>query len=159
MSNPNGASTSIPWTKINPTQNVEGCLKMFTSIEVLDGDNMFGCHNCWKIANGQAPVMKPLVSDKDSKDSSDSNEQQENQRMLSPLGLDHKYPQVMALVKMQTLLSSNPDQELPTTPIKVSKGGEVEIQVSAGVGATTAGLEAYIIFIPIKVDDDGKLDT
>ncbi|KAF8510687.1 hypothetical protein BU17DRAFT_69971 [Hysterangium stoloniferum] len=152
MSNPNGASTSIPWTKINPTQSVEGCLKMFTSVEVLDGDNMFGCHNCWKIANGQAPVIK-LVSDKDSKDSSDSNDQQENQRMLSPLGLDHKYP--------QTLLSSNPDQELPTTPIKVSKGGEVEIQVntSAGVGATTAGLEAYIIFIPIKVDDDGKLDT
>ncbi|KAF8506495.1 hypothetical protein BU17DRAFT_100714 [Hysterangium stoloniferum] len=89
MSNPNGASASIPWTKINPTQSVEDCLKMFTSVEVLDGDNMFGCRNCWKIANGQAPAMKPLVPDEDSEDSSDSDDQQENQRILSPPGLDH----------------------------------------------------------------------
>ncbi|KAG7097638.1 hypothetical protein E1B28_004970 [Marasmius oreades] len=35
-----------------PLPSVEECLKMFTAVEVLDGENMVGCRRCWKIANG-----------------------------------------------------------------------------------------------------------
>ncbi|KAF8496939.1 hypothetical protein BU17DRAFT_72435 [Hysterangium stoloniferum] len=61
----------------------------------------------------------------------------------------------------RTLPSSNPDHEPPTTPVEVSKGGEVEIRVNDNVGAsaTTAGLEAHVILIPIEDDDDDKLDA
>jgi Ubiquitin carboxyl-terminal hydrolase len=31
---------------------IEECLRMFTAVEILDGENMVGCRRCWKIANG-----------------------------------------------------------------------------------------------------------
>lgn len=31
---------------------LEECLRMFTAVEVLDGENMVGCRRCWKIQNG-----------------------------------------------------------------------------------------------------------
>ena len=31
---------------------IEECLRMFTAVEVLDGENMVGCRRCWKIQNG-----------------------------------------------------------------------------------------------------------
>ena len=34
---------------------------MFTAVEVLDGENMVGCHRCWKIANG---VYQPRAGEK-----------------------------------------------------------------------------------------------
>lgn len=34
-------------------QSLEDCLRMFTSVEVLDGENMVGCHRCWKIERGE----------------------------------------------------------------------------------------------------------
>jgi len=42
------------WMKLGqlPLPGVEECLKMFTAVEVLDGENMVGCRRCWKIANG-----------------------------------------------------------------------------------------------------------
>ncbi|THH28444.1 hypothetical protein EUX98_g5736 [Antrodiella citrinella] len=39
-------------TKLGFLSGIEECLRLFTSVEVLDGDNMVGCHRCWKIANG-----------------------------------------------------------------------------------------------------------
>ena len=41
------------WSKLSHEQSVEGCLKLFTSVEVLDGENMVGCRRCWKIQHGQ----------------------------------------------------------------------------------------------------------
>jgi len=35
-----------------PFTGIEECLRMFTAVEVLDGDNMVGCRRCWKIQNG-----------------------------------------------------------------------------------------------------------
>ncbi|KAE9390317.1 peptidase C19, ubiquitin carboxyl-terminal hydrolase 2 [Gymnopus androsaceus JB14] len=35
-----------------PLAGVEECLRMFTAVEVLDGENMVGCRRCWKLANG-----------------------------------------------------------------------------------------------------------
>lgn len=40
------------WGRIgSTTNNLLDCLRIFTSVEILDGDNSFACHNCWKIAN------------------------------------------------------------------------------------------------------------
>ncbi|KAG1769370.1 peptidase C19, ubiquitin carboxyl-terminal hydrolase 2 [Suillus occidentalis] len=38
--------------KIPQLGGLEECLRLFTSVEVLDGENMVKCHRCWKIANG-----------------------------------------------------------------------------------------------------------
>ncbi|KAJ4468897.1 hypothetical protein J3R30DRAFT_3555146 [Lentinula aciculospora] len=35
-----------------PLAGIEECLRLFTAVEVLDGDNMVGCRRCWKLANG-----------------------------------------------------------------------------------------------------------
>ncbi|KZT28092.1 peptidase C19, ubiquitin carboxyl-terminal hydrolase 2 [Neolentinus lepideus HHB14362 ss-1] len=40
------------WAKLGQIPSIEECLRLFTSVEVLDGDNMVGCRRCWKIANG-----------------------------------------------------------------------------------------------------------
>ncbi|KAF7346429.1 Ubiquitin carboxyl-terminal hydrolase [Mycena sanguinolenta] len=49
------------WLKLgNSLPGVEECLRMFTAVEVLDGENMVGCRRCWKIANGQyVPRVRP----------------------------------------------------------------------------------------------------
>ncbi|THV06526.1 peptidase C19, ubiquitin carboxyl-terminal hydrolase 2 [Dendrothele bispora CBS 962.96] len=48
------ALASNLWMKLGQLSlpGVEECLKMFTAVEVLDGENMVGCRRCWKIANG-----------------------------------------------------------------------------------------------------------
>ncbi|KIJ63200.1 hypothetical protein HYDPIDRAFT_113812 [Hydnomerulius pinastri MD-312] len=65
-----GTSSSTPqnmFHKFNQLGGVEECLRLFTSVEVLDGENMVRCHRCWKIANG---VYKPRA--KESAQESDS---------------------------------------------------------------------------------------
>jgi hypothetical protein len=72
------------WLKLgNSLPGVEECLRMFTAVEVLDGDNMVGCRRCWKIANGQyVPRVRPpdedyansVNEDGDSDDSADNHE-------------------------------------------------------------------------------------
>ncbi|KAJ7259529.1 hypothetical protein B0H12DRAFT_1108521 [Mycena haematopus] len=72
------------WLKLgNSLPGVEECLRMFTAVEVLDGENMVGCRRCWKIANGQyVPRVPPpdedyvnvADEDGDSEDSVDNHE-------------------------------------------------------------------------------------
>ncbi|KAF9226350.1 cysteine proteinase [Gyrodon lividus] len=58
--------------KFNQLGGVEECLRLFTSVEVLDGDNMVRCHRCWKIANGfYKPREKELAQQSDSCTDSD----------------------------------------------------------------------------------------
>ncbi|PFH47742.1 hypothetical protein AMATHDRAFT_50064 [Amanita thiersii Skay4041] len=40
------------WLGISRLSGVEECLRLFTSVEVLDGENMVACRRCWKLANG-----------------------------------------------------------------------------------------------------------
>ncbi|KAJ7089246.1 hypothetical protein B0H15DRAFT_840051 [Mycena belliarum] len=48
------ATGNETWLKLGSSlPGVEECLRMFTSVEVLDGENMVGCRRCWKIANGE----------------------------------------------------------------------------------------------------------
>ncbi|KAJ2930968.1 hypothetical protein H1R20_g6120, partial [Candolleomyces eurysporus] len=46
------------WLGMNQFTGIEECLRMFTAVEVLDGENMVGCRRCWKIANGLYPKRK-----------------------------------------------------------------------------------------------------
>jgi hypothetical protein len=46
MTHSNGSNPSSAWSRnISSTQSVEDCLRKFTAVEALDGDNMFGCRN------------------------------------------------------------------------------------------------------------------
>ncbi|KAL5498695.1 hypothetical protein ACEPAH_2050 [Sanghuangporus vaninii] len=70
-----GQSQGGGWSKLGlglgfghggTVQSVEGCLRMFTAVEVLEGENMVGCRRCWKIQHGQyVPREKKCVSDED----------------------------------------------------------------------------------------------
>ncbi|KAL5514360.1 hypothetical protein ACEPAG_2448 [Sanghuangporus baumii] len=70
-----GQSQGGGWSKLGlglgfghggTVQSVEGCLRMFTAVEVLEGENMVGCRRCWKIQHGQyVPREKRGVSDED----------------------------------------------------------------------------------------------
>ena len=59
--------------KIGQLSGIEECLRMFTAVEVLDGENMVGCRRCWKIANGKyKPKARPQEdSDSDESEKSD----------------------------------------------------------------------------------------
>lgn len=46
------STTQNMFLKIPQLGGLEECLRLFTSVEVLDGENMVKCHRCWKIANG-----------------------------------------------------------------------------------------------------------
>ena len=73
-----GASTQSGyalWNKLSQIPNVEESLRMFTSVEMLEGENMVGCRNCWKIAN------RPK---EDRGDSSDTSESDKDVPELSP---------------------------------------------------------------------------
>lgn len=62
--------------KIPQLGGLEECLRLFTSVEVLDGENMVKCHRCWKIANGlYEPRSRGQNQESDScTDSDDENE-------------------------------------------------------------------------------------
>ena len=63
------------WNKLSPIPSIEELLRMFTSVEMLEGENMVGCRNCWKIAN------RPK---EDRGDSSDTSESDKDVPELSP---------------------------------------------------------------------------
>lgn len=54
------------WNKLSQIHSVEESLRLFTSVEMLEGENMVGCRNCWKIANS------PKEEHRDCSDTSES---------------------------------------------------------------------------------------
>ncbi len=56
-------SAQSMWFKMGQLPGIEDCLKMFTAVEILDGDNKVRCRRCWKIANG---LYTPKVDHDDS---------------------------------------------------------------------------------------------
>lgn len=72
-------ATQALWAKLGHLPGIEECLRMFTAVEILDGENMVGCHRCWKIANGlykprtrEDGVVAGLDDDTDSETESES---------------------------------------------------------------------------------------
>lgn len=60
--------------KMGQLPGIEECLRMFTAVEVLDGENMVGCRRCWKIANG---IYRPRKNLEDTDESDDESEMDE----------------------------------------------------------------------------------
>lgn len=58
--------------KLGHMPGIEECLRLFTAVEVLDGDNMVGCHRCWKIANGTYKPRRKEEEEDDSEESAES---------------------------------------------------------------------------------------
>jgi ubiquitin carboxyl-terminal hydrolase 16/45 len=63
-------SSSAPahnlWLSMSQFSGIEECLRMFTAVEILDGENMVGCRRCWKIANGEYVAKEQDGCDEDS---------------------------------------------------------------------------------------------
>ncbi|TEB31837.1 peptidase C19, ubiquitin carboxyl-terminal hydrolase 2 [Coprinellus micaceus] len=85
------------WLGMHQLSGIEECLRMFTAVEVLDGENMVGCRRCWKIANGQMPKSKGEEVENESSDSagqsSPTNElHPTDDRTPLPLDFQHSKP-------------------------------------------------------------------
>ena len=79
-----GAATQNMFLKIPHIGGLEECLRLFTSVEVLDGENMVKCHRCWKIANG---LYEPKSSGQDLESdtcSDDETESEEDEDQPNP---------------------------------------------------------------------------
>ncbi|TBU29366.1 cysteine proteinase [Dichomitus squalens] len=68
-------ATQVLWAKLGHLPGIEECLRMFTAVEILDGENMVGCHRCWKIANG---LYIPPLRSKDGFDADSDTESDES---------------------------------------------------------------------------------
>ena len=64
------------WLGLNQLSGIEECLRLFTAVEVLDGENMVGCRRCWKIANG---VLDVKGSNRQEEEDSDEEQEQEQE--------------------------------------------------------------------------------
>ncbi|KAJ3776437.1 cysteine proteinase [Lentinula raphanica] len=76
-SSPTPSSTAATWlAKLGqlPLAGIEECLRMFTAVEVLDGENMVGCRRCWKLANGWYEERARKRKDKGKKGGLETNE-------------------------------------------------------------------------------------
>ncbi|KAF5351198.1 hypothetical protein D9756_008367 [Leucocoprinus leucothites] len=67
--------TWLPLAAVSQFSGLEECLRMFTAVEVLDGENMVGCRRCWKIQNGYV---------KGTKDGEDSDDEDDEERVPEP---------------------------------------------------------------------------
>ncbi|KIM42391.1 hypothetical protein M413DRAFT_70760 [Hebeloma cylindrosporum] len=99
---------------------IEDCLRMFTAVEVLDGENMVGCRRCWKIQNGM------LSKSKDS-DEYEEDEEDPPKRSSSPpvdtgqlVGVEVDPPPIVDGEKrrrpsLKPLTASHPATSIPTS--------------------------------------------
>lgn len=101
--------------KLGHLPGIEECLRLFTAVEVLDGENMVGCHRCWKIANG---TYKPREHEEEEKEN-DSDEGSEGSPIVihdvpaemdgrdsSPEGPDHFSPVSTTIISESAASSS-----------------------------------------------------
>ena len=72
-SSSSGGGGAGMWLGLHHFSGIEECLRLFTAVEVLDGENMVGCRRCWKILNG----MLDAGSTKQEEEDSDQEQEQE----------------------------------------------------------------------------------
>ena len=72
-SSSSGGGGAGMWLGLHHFSGIEECLRLFTAVEVLDGENMVGCRRCWKIVNG----MLDAGSTKQEEGDSDQEQEQE----------------------------------------------------------------------------------
>ena len=94
---------------------IEECLRMFTAVEVLDGENMVGCRRCWKIQNGQLPTSK------------DSDQEEEEEEANPPKDQPEATYSLEASIKGVDTIIRPPLQVIPPS---LSSGTAVHIPTS-----------------------------
>jgi len=73
------SSGSSNWLRFNPQgPNLIDCLRQFTTVEALDGENMVGCSRCWKAANPDYEVLSEESESENSSSSSESSSESED---------------------------------------------------------------------------------
>ncbi|OCH93940.1 peptidase C19, ubiquitin carboxyl-terminal hydrolase 2 [Obba rivulosa] len=75
---PTPVTAQAIWTKMGHLPGIEECLRMFTAVEILDGENMVGCHRCWKIANGLYKPKRPEREEEDDDDAESESDESED---------------------------------------------------------------------------------
>jgi ubiquitin carboxyl-terminal hydrolase 16/45 len=83
-SSPPENRTQALWSRLSQLTTVEECLRMFTAVEVLEGENMVGCRRCWKIANGVYKPRPASIHDGDDADSEEDDEDEKDNREEEP---------------------------------------------------------------------------
>ncbi|KAK7683474.1 hypothetical protein QCA50_013308 [Cerrena zonata] len=112
ISGASGTSTNPPITahallsKMGHLPGIEECLRMFTAVEIMDGDNMVGCHRCWKIANG---TYKPRRQDPE-----DHLEDDDSSDPDSPVLVEHEPLPDVQNVTADSSASSSPELTHPS---------------------------------------------
>ncbi|KDQ10416.1 hypothetical protein BOTBODRAFT_47094 [Botryobasidium botryosum FD-172 SS1] len=67
------------WLKLGaPQGGLVDCLRQFTAVEPLDGDNLFACRNCWKLANPHLVQTRGRQRAGDDADESDTDTEQDS---------------------------------------------------------------------------------
>ena len=106
------------WLGLNQLSGIEECLRLFTAVEVLDGENMVGCRRCWKIANG---VLDVKGSNRQEEEDSDEEQEQEGRSdgvtnqdevvLANGDGLKKLHPRLEAL----SVVNVNAPMHIPTS--------------------------------------------
>jgi ubiquitin carboxyl-terminal hydrolase 16/45 len=76
------------WLDLHHFSGIEECLRLFTAVEVLDGENMVGCRRCWKILNGMF----------DAKQEEEDSDQEQEQEERYDKGRDERQAQENSLI-------------------------------------------------------------
>ena len=111
----NGSASSSPvmtaqalLAKLGHMPGIEECLRLFTAVEILDGENMVGCHRCWKIANGTYKPRRMYDEKDDSEDSAESGVLVPDAEVLA------------AQMSRQTTRESSPDTQGRVSPVSTT---------------------------------------
>ncbi|KAF8801090.1 cysteine proteinase [Phlegmacium glaucopus] len=94
------------WLGLNQFSGIEECLRLFTAVEVLDGENMVGCRRCWKIANGVLDVKSSTRQEEE--DSDQEQEQEQEERLVDGDIRRHEIqPGANGVIKHDELVEAN----------------------------------------------------
>ncbi|CCM00727.1 uncharacterized protein FIBRA_02767 [Fibroporia radiculosa] len=97
------------WAKIGHLPGIEECLRMFTAVELLDGENMVGCRRCWKIANGTYKLRRR--DDIDAEDDDAASEGEESEGSPAKCSAD-----VKTIVAIQDVPATNSRESFFSSP-------------------------------------------
>ncbi|KAI0674599.1 hypothetical protein C8Q78DRAFT_605655 [Trametes maxima] len=144
-------ATQALWAKLGHLPGIEECLRMFTAVEILDGENMVGCHRCWKIANGlykprprEGGIIFPEDdSDSESEDensSGSSSPSNQSGASASKVSVSGTHPVVPGLNEMDdSMQQSSPDLSSGrVSPASTSVVSSQAMNPSSGVDDTAS---------------------
>lgn len=78
-------ATAASWLRLGPVNgpSLMHCLRQFTNVESLEGENMVGCSRCWKLANPGYVSKRRRRSGDSSSSSSDDSSPEDDEKPLS----------------------------------------------------------------------------